>query len=266
MRHRRLLAVLTVLPLAIASLATDHEDGCYVAVAGDPAITDDDVIACEAPTWIQDAAGNKAGNLAAVDQTDSPFPTFGPEEPTTSVTGGAGAGYLGTSLVQTLEPRPDATGFTIVGSFDGVVDSMVITLHGIHNGYGALPTRIDDPVEGLNPTRPTERNPMTAYVALEIDGIPVLNKQSKQVELLTAPAPTANAAEQYQVAITGLAGFFAAYDLALDGTHEIKLRVTPRYLNTDPVVLFLYGTSEVPSSIVFNQVEIPAELPLIELS
>lgn len=263
---RRLLAVLTVLPLAIASLAALPDEGCYVAVAGDPATTDDDVIACETPMWIQDEAGTKAGNLAAVDQADSPFPTFGPEEPTTSVTGGAGAGYLGTSLLQLTEPRPDATGFTVIGTFDGVLDSMVVTLHGLHNGYGALPTSTDDPVGGLNPTRPTERNPMTAYIALEIDGIKVLGTQSTEVELLTSPAPTANAAEQYQVAITGLAGLFSEFGLALDGTHDVKLRVTPRYLNTDPAVLFLYGTSEVPSSIVFNQVEIAEELPLIDLS
>ncbi len=45
--------------------------------------------------------------------------------------------------------------------------------------------------------------------------------------------------------------------------HEVTVRITPRYINTDPAVLFLFGTTEVPSGIVFNPLVLDPEVTTV---
>lgn len=254
LRSRRLVAGLLAAPLALAGLAAaDVPDGCYAAIEDDPATEDVDetVLACEKATWIADSTGAKAGNLAVTGATD--FPTLVDEEPADSVAspGGAasGAGYLGTSLLQLAEQEPDATGLTIKGQFTGVIDRLALTLHGVYTGYGST-------------GGPTDRKPMTAYVSMEVDGLPVIGVQSREIAFTTDAAPTASASERFRANLTDLAVDLEDWgvDMDPDAVHEVTIRVTPRYLNTQPVMLFLFGTSEVPSGVVFNPVTVDTEV------
>lgn len=267
-RFRSVAAGLSVAALAMTGLAATAPDGCYAAIEDDPATEDVDetVIACEQATWVADPSGTKAGNLAVTGGTD--FPTLVDEEPEESVAspGGAasGAGYLGTSLLQLAEPDVDASGFTIKGQFTGVIDRLALTLHGAHFGYGKLPFPPTGPIppDDPNPMAPTEQSPMTAYVSLEVDGLGVIPTQTLEIDFTTDDAPTAAASERYRVVLTDLAVELEDWgvDMGPDAVHDITIRVTPRFINTDPVVLFLYGTSEVPSGVVFNPVEPDAEV------
>lgn len=256
LRFRSVAAGLSAAALAVTGLAATAPDGCYAAVEDDPATEDVDetVLACERPTWIADGSGAKAGNLAVTGATD--FPTLVDEEPTESVAspGGAssGAGYLGTSLLQLAEEEPDATGFTIQGRFTGVLDNLAITLHGRHTGYGSTGS-------------PADRKPMTAYLSMEVDGVPIIPVQGLEVAFTTDAAPTANASERFRVNVTGLHKALEGWDIEVgdDIEHDITIRVTPRYLNTGPAVLFLFGTSEVPSGVVLNQVALDPEVATV---
>lgn len=249
---RRVGAVLVAVPLALAGLAATPPEGCYAAIEDDPATeVDETLLACEKATWIADPSGTKAGNAAVTGATA--FPTLVEDEPTESVAspGGAssGAGYLGTSLLQLAEQNIDATGFTIKSQFTGVIDRLALTLHGAYSGYGST-------------GGPTDRKPMTAYVSIEIDDEPVVLPQTLEIDFTTDAAPTANASERFRATLTGLAEALEDYglDTSADAVHDITIRITPRYLNTEPVVLFLYGTKEVPSGVVFNPVTLDPEV------
>lgn len=257
MRSSRITTLLVsgAVGLSTLALAPAEDAPCYLALGADtPDDASDDVEACQITTWIADAAGTKAGNLAAAGATD--FPTFSDVEPTGSVAsaGGfqSGAGYLGTSLLQLAEENPELTGFTIEGEITGVIDALAITLHGRHNGYGSLGS-------------PTDRKHFTAYVSLEVDGVAVIPVQSLQVEFTTDPAPTANASERFRANITGLAKKLRRVENAYDpsATHQVRLRITPRYVNTDPATLFLYGTKEVPSGVVFNPAQLDPDVSTV---
>lgn len=261
----RLAAPIAVAALSLAGIAAGTPvEGCYVAIEGDAATADDDVFACETATWIADPAGSKVGNLAVAD--DTRYPTFSDEEPAASVSSGAGAGYLGTSLLQLNEPDVDATGFTIKGEFTGPIDALAITLHGVHSGLGRLPFSPTGPIppENPNPTAPVERAGMTAYVSLEVDGMPIIPGQSLAVAFTTDAAPTAAASERYRATITDLANDLYGLDLGAETVHQVTLRVTPRYINTDPAVVYLYGTSEVPSGVVFNPLVLDENVTTVE--
>lgn len=258
-RLRSIATGIATAALASSILAAAPAEGCYVAIADDPKTEADETVeACEKQLWIADPSGTKAGNLAAFDQAQ--FPTLSETAPASSVASpdgaGSGAGYLGTSLLQLAEDDPNRTGFTIKGQFTGVIDALALELHGVHTGFGKLPFSPTGPVppENPNPTAPVERSPMSAYVSIEVDGKTIIPTQNLEVEFATDAAPTANAAERFQATITGLASKLKRVPNAYDpeAVHEITVRITPRYINTDPVVLFLYGTTEVPSNIVFN--------------
>lgn len=258
-RLRSIAAGLSAAALALTGIAADPEDACYAVVEDDAgtAEVDETVLACQRDTWIADPTGTKAGNVAITGA--AAYPTLVDEEPTASVAspGGAssGAGYLGTSLLQLAEQEPDGTGFTIKGEFTGVLDNLAITLHGMYNGYGSTGS-------------PADRKPMTAYVSMEVDDVPVIPLQSVQTDFTTDAAPTASASRRFRLNVTGLHDLLDAYGIEFgdDISHQLTIRVTPRYLNTDPVVLFLFGTSEVPSGVVLNQVALDPDVVTVSTS
>lgn len=251
-RSRLLPGALALATVASFAIAGHVPEGCYVALERDAATPDDDAIACTATTYLADNGGTKAGN---VDELNGGGATaiLVDDEPTESVTAGAGAGHLGTSYLQLVAGSQEqfSTGMAIAGEYSGVLDNLDVTLHGFHTGYGALPVSTADPTGEPNPTRPTERNAMQAYVDFTVDGIKVMD--DVEIETLMAPAETANAAETFRFRIAGIAALldsFPGFDV--DAAHTFELRVTPRFINTDPAVVFVFGTTEVPSTVVVN--------------
>ncbi|MFP5308203.1 MAG: hypothetical protein ACLGIR_01320 [Actinomycetes bacterium] len=258
MRRTRAVAALLALPLAVSTMAAHAPEGCYVAIENDPDDPTDDVFACERETYVADTAGTKVGNLYTADAAT--LPTFVDDAPAQSVRAGAGAGFLGTSLLQLAEDDYNDTGFAVVGEFEGLVDTISLELHGVHSGFGRLPVSPTDPTgREPNPTAPVDRAAMTAYVSIEIDGNAVVAPQTLMVEFTTDQAPTAAASERFRAVLTGVGELYEAWGIDPAATNEVLIRVTPRYVNTDPVVAFLYGTTEVPSSIVFNSLSAPEE-------
>lgn len=266
-RSPRLLAGALVLGSIAAFAVAGHvPEGCHVAqerVVEDP---EDDLVVCTATTYLADASGNKVGNTTAPDE--APSAVLVDEAPTESVTSGAGAGFLGTSLLQLNEPNEYASGLTIGGQADGPVDSLDVTLHGFHTGYLALPVSPTDPTGGEpNPTGPVTRQNAEFYVDLVVDGATVMN--NVQIESLMEPAESANAAETFRFRITGISNVFEGFSpMTADSAPQIELRVTPRFINTEPVLVFVYGTTEVPSTVVVNPdpaAEAPEGLPVHEL-
>lgn len=246
---RRLLTLFAVTALAAVGLAAAVPDGCYVAVQNDPETPDDDVVACQLETWFQDPGTNKAGNLAAVDAYD--YPTWGVEPPAASVSDGAGGGFLGhMAAAFGVDESDRRLGATFAGSFTGPVDRMALTLHYFYNGYGSIGDQSDP-----DPNRATTRKDLSSYVTLVIDGTRINTLGGEEgIDLTTSPAETANAADKGQLTITGIAEAMQLFgmDMGADTEHTVEITVTPRYINTDAAVVFVFGTTEVPGGIVFN--------------
>lgn len=245
MRHSRLLSAAAIAGLAFSGLAAEA-DTCRTEVVDESV----EIELCEIPTWVKDP-GHKAGNAAITGAVEFPF--LSGDAPDASVTAGAGGGYAG-SLGQGANGTagPEST-LTVDGSFTGLIDSMHLTLHAlVYNGYGSTGT-------------PTDRKPHSAYVEVDVDGAPLVFQT--EVEFLTTEAPDANAAMQFDVVLTGLYDFmveahvFDGVSLEPDAEHTIQIRVTPRYVNTDAVVVYVYDTTEVPSSVVFNPAVLPEGVP-----
>lgn len=243
----RLLILLAAVPLAAMSFATTDAPPCYaVDVAGTPDDTTDDLEACELETFFH-RAETPAGNVEAL--ATGSFPTFDTNPPAGSVAGGNGGGYLGSSPVDFAAPRDPAGALTFVGTFEGVIDTLDITLHGFYNGYGST-------------GGPTNRHPHTLNVYLTVDGIQLLG--ATQVSAGTSPAESANAAEQFDFAITDIARLMDGFGLTLGGEHTVELTVAPKYFNTNPVVLYVYDTTEVPGGIVFNPATIDENATVVD--
>lgn len=270
-RSPRLLAGAVALgSIAAFAIAGEVPEGCHVAqerVAEDPEDDpEEDLVVCTEPTFLADASEVKAGNVTAADE--QPSAVLVAEEPTESVADGAGGGFLGTSLLQLNEPNEYATGLTIGGQSSGPLDSLDVTLHGFHTGYLALPVSPSDPTgSDPNPTNPITRQDAQFYVDLVVDGATLMN--NVEIESLMAPAETANAAETFRFRITGISDVFEpSSPMTAESSPTIELRVTPRFINTEPVIVFVYGTTEVPSSVVLNPdpgEETPEGLPVHEL-
>lgn len=249
MRTRnRLLILLAILPLAAVSLASTEAPECYlIDLAGTPDDTSDDVEACELETWFH-RADTPAGNVEALGAES--YPTFDTNPPAGSVTAGNGGGYLGSSIVNVADPGSPTSGVRFVGEFDGVMDVMDITLHGFYNGYGST-------------GGPTDRRAHTIDLYLAIDGVQVVS--GTEVSVGTSEAETANAAHQFDFAVTGLAQLMDVFGFDLTATHTIELTVVPKYVNTNPVALYVYDTTEVPGGILFNPSEIDEKATVVDL-
>lgn len=244
----RLLALLAVLPLAAVSLANAESPACYtVDDGGTPDDTSDDVEACELETWFH-RADTPAGNVEALGA--EAYPTFDTNPPAGSVTEGNGGGYLGSSIVNIAEPGSPASGVRFVGEFDGVIDRMDVTLHLFYNGFGGT-------------AGPSERRPHSIDLYLSIDGFQVLTASKDAVTTSDFDDPTAGP-HQLDFTIIDLAGLIDAYGLDVDATHSVELTIVPKYINTNPVAMYVYDTTEVPGGIFFNPVEIDESATVID--
>lgn len=242
---RRPAAALAALGLAATfTLAAHVPEGCYVALEGDPATEDDDVIACEEQHWFHRATTH-AGNVGYVDPTGTHgLATFDTSPPAGSVTGGNGGGYLAT---QGLGQDPDLLEAQFSGTFTGVLDRVDIDLHQL--------VATEDELQGE----------VTIQVIIEVGGAQIADFDEVVVPTVVEEASAAGSTRA-DFAVTGLAERFAQFGGVLpndaDTTHEITLKIRENW--TDNAAIWAFDTTEVPGGITFNALEL--DLGTVELS
>lgn len=232
----RTAAALLVLPLALSAVAFNTPEGCYVALEGDPATTEDDVHACELATWLH-ASDTKVSNLS--DLGVQPPVGYDTEAPTQSVQDGAGAGAFGSGLTRAQAGEDTASSLKVAGTFTGPIDVMDFDLHAIAPGFAAY--KIDD-----------------IDLKITIDGITLVPSGTQRiVNFRTAPNGSAPATVQLDFAITNLAALmeFVDMDLSPEAEHTIEITVQPWFVDSGNWV-WVFDTTEVPSAITFNPLEI----------
>ncbi len=238
-------AAIAVIALAASGLAfsdpvvsPDADEHC-VQLRGADTTDDatDDIQACRTDVWFHDV-GTKVDNL---DNAQGTFATWDTTPPDTSVTGGAGAGALGTSLLhQTEGPWDERESFVAAGRVDGALDSVLVELY-------------------LFPLQDTADGNM-AYnldAQLEVDGHQVATLGGAVVEMEVA----GDAVRRIRFAFTGLADTIEEFhDFGavgpLGGGHDVKLTVHGTGIASDAAV-WVYDTTEVPAGMVVNP---PADL------
>lgn len=225
----RAMVLVAVLALAAPS-AVQAQSACHDE--------EGNLVLSEQQSWITDAGGVKAGNLAAHDATE--FPSWDDSEPTDSVTGGAGGGYFSTSAGITASEEagaptdpwdPEYTA-TLKGTFDGCLDTMAVTLHMFAQADTALGHHL--------------------LAARLYDGETLL-VQSAPTEVATTVNPNGSGDITYVVpfALRNLVAAFEAQGLDPSAAHELTLQVQPVYSDVGHVT-YLWDTTEVPSGIAFN--------------
>lgn len=183
---------------------------------------------CTQQVWFT-PGDSKVGNLAAAEL--SSFPSWSSDAPKESVAQGAGGGYAtnGIPRQQSGESNP-ATGARFVGGFTGDIDNLDVTMYLFAPGRQNEPTYyggIDVVVDGVT------------LLTIDINGLPL--------------SSGGNAVLKTGFAVTNLhkAMIREQVETGPDVEHEVELFLTAYPLATATAV-FVYGTTEVPSSMTFN--------------
>ena len=230
-RFSRLL-LLSLLIVAMTTAAFAEAPACYqtqVDALGNPTGPS----YCTQQVWFTDG-GTKAGNLAATGATA--FPTWDTTAPATSVTGGAGGGFLsnGVNRQMATDPQRDAaTGATWTGTFTGDIDNAVVELY-----MFAPATATADPAG--------------AYVGsteLDIDGQKVLLPSQVNLQL----TPAGDAVLKTKFAITDIQTAMADNGIATGPGVEHTIRFFfSAYGLVSATSVIVYDTTEVPAGMTFN--------------
>jgi len=196
------------------------------------------LVLTEQTSWIHDTGGVKSGNLAPLGAAD--FPSWDDSEPATSVTGGAGGGYLASSIGLTAtendlpaEPWDEQYTATLKGVFDGCLDTMGVTLH--------MFAQADPAVLNFH------------MMAARLYAGDTLVVESEPAEVATHLNPNGSGDITYVLpfAFRNLVTAFETAGLDPAATHDLTLQVQPVFSDAGHVV-YLWDTTEVPSKIVFN--------------
>ncbi|MBW3665195.1 MAG: hypothetical protein KY469_19045 [Actinobacteria bacterium] len=236
MRHLVRLSILVVLATlaALGTVAAHGGEHCrLIRGAETPDDASDDVEVCRQQQWFHQAE-SKAGNAVVL---DGQLPTFDTTEPATSVTGGAGGGYLGSSLYQLFQEHPQAVHPAFTGSFDGPVDNALIEFFLFPPHHMALQAAGEP--DGDN---------FRVDVWLYADGVEV----ASHVDLTVPLEAGGDAVKKVRFAIPDL--YDALEFNGLDGKgepYDLELRIVGTGIATNGA-LWVYDTTEVASSIVFN--------------
>ncbi|MGH2691038.1 MAG: hypothetical protein ACRDHM_00855 [Actinomycetota bacterium] len=228
-RFVRILLPVALL-VALGVPASAQEASCrLIRGAQTPDDPTDDVQVCRQDVWFHQAE-TKLGNAAALGQGS--FPSFNTTRPTTSVTGGAGGGYLGSSVThQQGEPFDPRLTATFDGTFTGDIDTLAVT------------------VFMFNPPEDAQSLPTYAVnTRLVVDGEAVVETGGAEVKRSAG----GQAAKRIDFAFVNV--YQTLKDLGLNGAdrqHQVRFQVQGTGLATE-AALFVYDTSEVPSGLVFN--------------
>jgi hypothetical protein len=225
-----LAAALAVAAVALPAAADDgDEEGqiCYqteVDEDGEPT----GPVFCTLETWFH-RAETHAGNLGATDAGG--FPSWSTEEPSDSVSTGAGGGYLGNGTFWQTQGDDDPTyAPTFEGSFTGNIDNLDVTM------YLFAPGRQDEA-------------DILMGVKLVVNGQEV--GWIDQANLPLQPGGDAVLVTGFRLTRVHDAMEAFGVETGEEAEHDIRLQVVPYAIATTTAIL-VYDTSEVPSGMVFN--------------
>jgi hypothetical protein len=229
--HSKLAMALVAVVALIVPATAQAETGCLDA--------EGNLVLTEQQSWIHDTGGIKGGNLAPLGATD--FPSWDDTEPTSSVTEGAGGGYLASSAGLTAagelgaptDPWDEQYTATLKGAFDGCLDTMAVTLH--------MFAQLDPALLNFH---------MMAARLYDGDTLVV---DSEPAEVSTELNPNGSGDITYVVrfAFRNLVNELEAAGIDPGGAHELTLQLQPVFSDVGHVV-YLWDTTEVPSGIHFN--------------
>ncbi len=220
---------ITLLPVSSVVMAAEE---CRVIAGAETADTSDDVSVCTQQTYFHCASDRKLANIDHA--VDSKLPSWDTVKPTKSVTEGAGCGWADNSALRSPQAGDSPHDGAWRGTFAGNLSSMTVQLHGIPVGPGR--------------TGAAQRFNVTLFV----DGTSVFgvagDGRAARKEVTITPVPSSTGASSlYEFTIRNLA--FAAETGAGSEEREIILNVAAA---SEPVMGWVYDTTEVPSGIAFN--------------
>lgn len=224
---RSVLVLLVALGLLALPAGADEHGPCEDPETGE-------LVLDELQTYLH-GAETQAGNLGAIGATG--FPSWSEDAPAASVTEGAGAGYLTNSSNFVVEEDETVFGLTLEGEFSGCLDTMLFDL------YAFLPTNRTGTSGNL------EESPFTGIINVHVNGQQVVF--GSEIDTVTEPNPDGDATYLVRLSVTNLHNALARLGVDPTGDHELRINVSPRYINTDNA-LFVYDTTEVPAGILFN--------------
>jgi hypothetical protein len=221
-----LMGMLSLIVLTASSALAEPGDCRLIRGEATPDDATDDVSVCREDVWFHQAE-TKAGNLGATEH--SGFPSWDPTAPATSVTGGAGGGYLaewtGDFLV---EEYFEETTPTFEGTFTGDLDNAAVTMY-LFAAYEA----------------PTDLSIRTQVV---VDGVQLYSSDFTNGDSVTLTSG-GDAVLRVDYVFTDLYDSMRAMGLhGEDREHDIRVSFTP----LEDEALVVYDTTEVPSGIIFN--------------
>jgi len=222
----RLIPALLALLMLLGGSALAAPGDCRLIRGAATPEPDDDVEVCRQDVWFHQA-DTKLGNLGATEESD--FPSWDTTKPATSVSGGAGGGYIGHWVGDfAVEEYLAETTATFEGTFTGNLDNAAVTLYLFAPGYNAQ----DLPSYHLR-------------TQLVVDGTQQYTSDFENGDLVNLSSGGTGVL-RVDFAFVGL------FDLlgVSPGDHQIRLSVTPYFPGDE--AMYVYDTSEVPSGIVFN--------------
>ncbi|MGH2692799.1 MAG: hypothetical protein ACRDHM_09885 [Actinomycetota bacterium] len=219
--------------MLMGSVAGAEEQACrLIRGASTPADPSDDVQVCTLKTFIHQGS-QKLGNLAGAGQ--STYPTWSTTAPTETMFLGGGGAYLANGPGTVADPGNSLHEPRFAGSFTGTLDNMAISLY------------MQAPVD-LALTAP-----YSMELRITIDGEMAVERVFPEPEF-TAPVELVNDRVcRIRFATTNLYETMKLLDLdtSPEAQHAITVQIAAYYYGTDNAV-FLYGSTDAPSGIVFN--------------
>lgn len=224
--------VAAVLSLAFAPVVEDVPAGY---AHPDP---DVEVFFAEQATWFT-ATTARVGNL---DHENGEWIGWSTAEPTDPVGGATAAASYGGFREIFEDQGQDKGQFTAEGTFTGHLDSMTLDLHFVDPYLGSLCD-------------------LNLAVDLDVDGVPVLDMDGTGGVVPVATEPAGDTAADGWVARLKLTDIDAqlrrfssdGFDLVGDETTEHEVHLSVQMFPLCNEVVWRYGTSAAPSSLVFNR-------------
>ena len=246
MRMRAALALLTLLPLSLFTVAADGDEACSVldagALADDPS---DDVLACETTQYLGGCDGYAGGKLYH-DLVHSPTVPLVEDAPSGSFTSGAGCGTVEEPFLTTVTQGGTLT-FDVLGYMSANPQTLTVELHDISastmraNRRTTLGVRLT--IERVSPFGTETRAGATGTefeAPIQLD-VPV-----------TAVASSTGVSDMLVFTVTNLDAHPEIAELYEAGRGE-ELEV---FVTIDPPVDgghgFVWGATEVPANITIN--------------
>lgn len=226
------LLALSLVPSGAGAHEEHPEQECRLIRGADT--TDDasdDVEVCRQEVWFHQA-DTKAANLAG--QGLDSLPSWDTHPPTTSVAGGAGAGYLGSSLYQVSGENDPTYHPAFEGTYEGPIDTALIDL------YLFPPNRMVEQATD-------QADIIRVDAILSVDGKMIGNYGELHVPLEDG----GNAVQRIRFAWQDLYRQLEVHNIDGAGEHTVRLEVVGTGIGTD-AALWVFDTSEVPSGIIFN--------------